>query len=286
MAQGASVLNFKETGIRASGGEIMDLLKLKDDVPADLANSLKADEDRKSDHTTLVQVKENEGVATLTATIETNFRGDGAPGASSETEDHSRAIRSVSRRGRCFSAEASDEVDGMKRKRRRRVQRAPEAFARCRCAHDAHSCLYNVFQFTICFCLFCISLRKLSDDARVSSRVVLCFFHSTVCVDPFATRNSPFACWCRHSTCVTLFLQVRLVYLIFVVPQTQEQIVGCLCHLHNRCDGDTAEGANFVFFRRACDSTGGVEEEKACQSTGNNTGGRDHRPTAMLCVVF
>ena len=44
----------------------------------------------------------------------------------------------------------------------------------------------------------------------------------------FATRNSPFACWCRHSTCVTLFSQVRLVYLIFAVPQTQEQIVGSL----------------------------------------------------------
>ena len=61
-------------GIRTSGGEIMDLLKLKDDMPADLANSLKADEDRKSDHTTLVHVKENEEVATLTATIETNLR--------------------------------------------------------------------------------------------------------------------------------------------------------------------------------------------------------------------
>ena len=61
-----------------------------DDMSADLADSLEADEeDRKSDHTTLVQVKENE-VATLTATIETNlWQGDletgvgslsGAPG--------------------------------------------------------------------------------------------------------------------------------------------------------------------------------------------------------------
>ena len=39
------------------------------------------------------------------------------------------------------------------------------------------------------------------------------------------TRNSPFTCWC-HSTCVTLFPLVRLVCLIFTVPQTQEQIVG------------------------------------------------------------
>ena len=48
----------------------------EDDMPADLANSLKADENRKSDHTTLVQVKENEEVATLTATVETNLRHD------------------------------------------------------------------------------------------------------------------------------------------------------------------------------------------------------------------
>ena len=40
---------------------------------ADLANSLKADDDRKSDHTTLVQVKEEE-VVTHTATTETNLR--------------------------------------------------------------------------------------------------------------------------------------------------------------------------------------------------------------------
>ena len=59
-------------GIRTSGGEIIGILKLKDDMSAALANSLRADEDRKSDHTTLVQVKENEEVATLTATIETN----------------------------------------------------------------------------------------------------------------------------------------------------------------------------------------------------------------------
>ena len=33
--------------------EIIGILKLKDDMPAALANSLKTDEDRKSDHTTL-----------------------------------------------------------------------------------------------------------------------------------------------------------------------------------------------------------------------------------------
>ena len=43
-------------------------------LPA-LANSLKADEDRKSDHTTLVQVKEEEDeVVTHTPTTETNLR--------------------------------------------------------------------------------------------------------------------------------------------------------------------------------------------------------------------
>ena len=52
----------------------MDHRQLKDDMPADLANSLKADEGRKSDHTTLVHVKEIDEVATLTATIETNFQ--------------------------------------------------------------------------------------------------------------------------------------------------------------------------------------------------------------------
>ena len=56
-------------------------------------------------------------------------------------------------------------------------------------------------------------------------------------------------------------------------------------HLHDRCDGDIAEGANFVIFDRAGDSTGGVKEEKglwlACQSTGNSTGGRAHLPTSF-----
>ena len=63
-------------GIRTSGGEIIGFLKLTDDMPAAVANYLKADEDRKSDHTTLVQVKEEEAVS-HTATIETNlWQGD------------------------------------------------------------------------------------------------------------------------------------------------------------------------------------------------------------------
>ena len=68
----------------------MDFLKLKDDTPL-ISPTLKADEDRKSDRATLVQVKENGEVATLTATIETNLRqGDIATEASFETEDHCR----------------------------------------------------------------------------------------------------------------------------------------------------------------------------------------------------
>ena len=64
-------------------GEIIGLETLKDEMPTDLADSLKADEeDRKTDHTPLVQVKENE-VVMLTATIETNLRQ-----GLTETEDH------------------------------------------------------------------------------------------------------------------------------------------------------------------------------------------------------
>ena len=46
-------------------------------MPVDLADSLNADEvDRKSDHATLVAPTEDEEVATLTATIETNLQED------------------------------------------------------------------------------------------------------------------------------------------------------------------------------------------------------------------
>ena len=62
-------------GHALQSGEIVGILrKLKDDMPTDLADSLKADEeDRKTDHAPLVQVKANE-VATVTATIERNLR--------------------------------------------------------------------------------------------------------------------------------------------------------------------------------------------------------------------
>ena len=54
-------------------------MKLRDEMTADLADTLKADEeDRKTDRAPLVAVTENEEVAKLTATIETNFRQDGA----------------------------------------------------------------------------------------------------------------------------------------------------------------------------------------------------------------
>ena len=60
-------------GHAPESGEI-GILKLKDDMPADLAYSLKADEeDRKTDHSPLVAVTQNEEVATLTATMETNL---------------------------------------------------------------------------------------------------------------------------------------------------------------------------------------------------------------------
>ena len=60
-------------------------------------NSLEADEeDRKTDYAPLVQVKENEEVAIVTAAIETNLRqgdfeteADGMKGGLTETENHS-----------------------------------------------------------------------------------------------------------------------------------------------------------------------------------------------------
>ena len=69
-------------------------------MPADLAGSLKADEeDRKTNHAQLVAVTQNEEVATLTATIETNPRqGDLETGvgslsgeASSEWEERQKS---------------------------------------------------------------------------------------------------------------------------------------------------------------------------------------------------
>ena len=56
-------------------------------MPADLPDSLKADEeDRKTDHAPLVQVKENEEVAIVTATIETSLRQCDL--TDTETESH------------------------------------------------------------------------------------------------------------------------------------------------------------------------------------------------------
>ena len=67
-------------------GEVIGILKLKEDMPTDLAESLKADEEvRKTDHAPLVAVTENEEVATLTATIETNLRQDLETGVGSLT---------------------------------------------------------------------------------------------------------------------------------------------------------------------------------------------------------
>ena len=66
----------------------------------------------------------------------------------------SHDLSQVHRRG-----DLGDEVDGMNRKRRRRLQRVPEAFERCRRAHDVHSCfvffsihdLLMVVVFLLCF---------------------------------------------------------------------------------------------------------------------------------------
>ena len=143
----------------------------------------------------------------------------------------SHGLSQVHRKG-----DLGDEVDGMKRKRRRRLQRVPEAFERCRCAHDVHSgfvCVQRFFQFTISLWLLCFygvsscgnwQTCESVDVTRglIVSGFLLLFI---VRVHPFAARNSSFACWC-HNTCVTLFSQVRLLYLIFTVPQLQEQIVG------------------------------------------------------------
>ena len=60
-------------GHAPQSGEVVGILrKLKDDMPTDLVDSLKADvEDRKTDHAPLVPVKASE-VDTVTATIVTN----------------------------------------------------------------------------------------------------------------------------------------------------------------------------------------------------------------------
>ena len=80
-------------GHAPESGEMIGRQTLMDDMAADLADSLKAgEEDRKTDHAPLVQVKENE-VDMLTATIETDLRQgdletgvDGMKGDLTETE--------------------------------------------------------------------------------------------------------------------------------------------------------------------------------------------------------
>ena len=125
----------------------------------------------------------------------------------------------------------------MQRKRPRRLQRVPEAFVRCS-AHDVPLLflVYNVSQFTICFLLLCFFYVsscgnwQMWEPVDITRGLVLLFHRprSSVCYSEFSLR--------MH-LCVTLFSQVSLVYLIFAVPQTQEQIV---------------EGANFVFFFFDC----------------------------------
>ena len=91
-------------GRAPQSGEIIGILqKLKDVMAADLADSLKADEeDRKSDHAPLVAATENEEVATLTATIETNLRQGDLSGdwASSEWEEERQKSRANELRSR------------------------------------------------------------------------------------------------------------------------------------------------------------------------------------------
>ena len=81
--------------------------------------------------------------------------------------------------------------------------------------------LLLVVVFPLCFFMW-----ELADVTRglIVNGFLLLFY---VRVHLLATRNSSFACWC-HSTCATLSSQVRLLHLIFAVPQNQEQIVGCL----------------------------------------------------------
>ena len=83
-------------------------------MPVDLADSQKADEeDRKTDHAPLVAATENEEVATLTATIETNFRqGDletGVDGMKGDlTEDFPRLV--VEMRGEFLSGNVGADI--------------------------------------------------------------------------------------------------------------------------------------------------------------------------------
>ena len=91
-----------------------------------------------------------------------------------------------------------------------------------------------------------------------------------------------------EQTCATLFAQVRLLYLIFAVPQTQAD--RWLSVVTSTIDGTvTLLKERTSFFDCAGDSTGGVKDVKglwlACQSTGNSTGGLAHGQR-QCCVLF
>ena len=157
-----------------------------------------------------------------------------------------------------------DEMDGMQRKRRRRLQRVPEAFERC----------------SVCCCYFrynqAMSLRlggngDVGEIAKsLNGAGVLMMSTLVSCVQRFSIHD--------------LLLVVSSQHLCNVVFTGSPGVPDL------RSAVDTAEGANFVIFDRAGDSTGGVKDKKglwlACPSTGNSTGGRAHGSTTMLCFVL
>ena len=77
----------------------------------------------------------------------------------------------------------SDEVDGMTRKRRRRLHLLPEAFGRCRCAHDVLSCFLCTTFFNSRFASgCCVSLYgNCLTTQGVSSRVFFVFLSTVRC---------------------------------------------------------------------------------------------------------
>ena len=115
---------FCHLGGRApQSGEIVGLLKLKDDMLADLADTLKADEeDRKTDHAQHVAVTENVVVATVTAAIEMNLRqGDVETGTDSLPGDEALSEWEERQKGRAEelvtihdTVNLETEVDGTK----------------------------------------------------------------------------------------------------------------------------------------------------------------------------
>ena len=94
-----------------------------------------------------------------------------------------------------------------------------------------------------------------SDDA--SGFVFLSTVRSALIL--FATRNSPFACWCRQSNlCNVVFAGAHGVPALRSQCRRPRGRSFVVCgHLRDQRDGDTAEGAIFVIFDRAGDSTVG-----------------------------